>query len=355
MKRPDLQRRHASRQRVMIVVAILIGIAALATAGTALARNAQSGQPYHYVVGKTVSPEELSALSALAEKGIAVHKATVVTSQGKTVADLKFAETQAGPVLVEWRPHVMRPFIKTLPPAEAVTKLAAVLQRHVDEGTPLLAWWDVSREFRMLTGLDVVFGQHLGIPLFVPVAWHGSRQQIRKIESHFWQASVDPQDRARFKRFVQALLAKPRQGVAELRKLVNGKPAVLVLHVRDMILLGQLAPEKIAVAFRDVAWTGDIHGMVSGTYRWLQAYDYTAYTVMQLKNDSNHQVREIALMDKASVNTLAARLLPFISHEEHVDVSGVKLVYTANGFWVYKLTPKPARVASRKDTTVEEE
>lgn len=353
---PRVQKPY-QRRRPLAAVAATIGFALLATWGMAQAKDAQGGQPYHYVVGKTIPPEHLGPLTSLAEKNIPVRKATLVTSKGKTVADMKFATTKAGPVLVRWNPRVITPFLRTLPPIQQVTDLAPVLVRHMSRDATVLAWWDVSRELRMLTGLDVVFGKHLNIPLFVPVAWHGEYDRIRNIESVFWQTSVDPQDRARFKRFVDALLAKPRKGVAMLRELVKDKPAVLVLHVRDIILLGQLAPKRIGVAFRDVTGTGNVHAMISGAKRWLMANDYTAYTVRGLGYD--HQVREIALMDKASANTLAARLLPFVMRAEieDPDVPGVKLVYKTGGFWVYKLVPKPKmnKVASNKDTTVEEE
>lgn len=318
----------------------------MATAATAIAQATGSAEPYKYVVGETVAPANLGP--SLAEMAVPVHTATVVTSAGETMADLKFARTQFGPVLVEWNPRVTSPFLKTLPPAQAMTALAPVLSRHIPEGTALLAWWDVSREFRMLTGLDVVFGEHLGVPLFLPVAWHGALERVHNIESQFWQATADEQAHARFMRFVHALLAEPGRGLAELRELAEGRPAVLVLHVRDIILLGQLAAEKIGVAYRDITASGDIHGMVKSTHHWLEANAYTAYTVMRL-NESDHQARVIALTDEASTNTLAVRLLPFISYGEVPDLPGVKLVYTANGFWVYEVTPKPAAVASSKN------
>lgn len=358
MNVPDQRRRHGWRRQARLVAALVVGLALLETAGTVLAQDADATPPYHYVLGQAVAPGEQDPLAPLAKQDIPLRNATVVSAAGKTVADLKLAQTQAGPVLVEWNPRVAGPFLKTLPSAREVTTLAPVLARHIPAGTTLLAWWDVSREFRMMAGSDVVFGEHLGVPLFLPVRWHGERERIRTIESRFWQGSADAQARSRFKRFVHALLADPNQGVAELQALTQGKPAVLVLHVRDIVLLGQLAPDKIGVAFRDITWTGDVHGMVKGTYRWLKANDYTAYTVMKL-HGTNHQVREIALMDEASANTLVARLLPLIDKNRDRSKAelppGIRLVYKTGGFWVYELGPQQTQVTSSKDTTAEEE
>lgn len=337
--------RRGWRRRAVAAAAIVVGLGLMGSAGAVLWRSAHPPPAYRYVMGSPVAPKDLGPLAPLAEKHVAVREATVVSADGAPLADLELAQSQAGPVLIEWRARVDGPFLKTLPPPQEVADLAPVLKRHMPADGTLLAWWDSSRELRLLAGMKVAFGQHLGVPLFVPARWRGARASIDTIESSFWQPRVDKADHARFQRFVHALLADEHEGMAELRKLAGGRPAVLVLHVRDIILLGQLAPDKIGVAFRDFPNTGDVHGMVRIAYHWLNEHGYSAYAVMR---PDKKRVRVIALTDKASGHTLAARLLPFIGNDESA-VPGTTLVYKTGGFWVYELTPDAAKLASRKD------
>lgn len=337
--------RHKGRRRALPIAAILIGFGLLTTAGVILWQSAHAPPVYQYVMGKPVAPEELGPLAVLAEMNIPVHNATLVSAVGTTLVDLAVADSQSGPVLVQWHPRVDEPFLRTLPPAAEVADLVPVLERHMPSDGILLAWWDSSREFELLAGLNVAFGEHLGIPLFVPTRWQGSRARIESIESNFWQTPTDKAVYARFQRFVQALLEDEQQGMAELHKLAGHNPAVLALHVRDIILLGQLAPDKIGVAFRDFPFSGNVHGMVGTAHRWLNQNGYDAYAAIRL-NDK--LLRIVALTDEASGDTLAARLLPFIGNDQSA-VDGATLVYKTGGFWVYELASDSTRVAKRKE------
>ena len=121
-----------------------------------------------------------------------------------------------------------------------------------------------------------------------------------------------------------------------LRSLAGeGKPIVLVLHLRDIILLGQMFPDRLGVAFQDFGASGDVHGMVRGVRAWLEQNGYVAYSVLQGRD---MPVRAVALTDEASGRTLAARLLPFMGNEQS-DVAGATLVYQVGGFSVFEIAP----------------
>ena len=329
--------RAFSRRRTLGGAAIAVGLCLIGAAGWIAWKSATAPPVYRYVLGEPVAAAELGALAPLAERKITVRHATVVASgHAQPLADLEVAESASGPVLVKWQANIDDPFLTLMPAADDVAALAPVLQRHAN-GT-VLAWWDTSRQLRLLSGADVLFGQHLGLPLFVPTRWNASRASVEAIERGFWASGDTAAEREQFHRFTDALLLDEERGMAELKKLAGGKPAVLVLHVRDAILLGQMAPKKIGVAFQDFRSVTDVHGIVRRVHAWLGEHKYSTYAVLP---DKDQAVRALALTDEASGKTLAARLLPFMGNDQH-DVDGATLVYQVGGFSVYEIAPPPA-------------
>lgn len=335
-------RRGHGWRRALSTAAIVGGLALMGLAGMLVWQHATAPPVYRYVMGEAVPAAELGPLGELAQ--VSVRRATVMSVDHPTaLADLEVAQSPAGPVLVKWQARVDGPFLTLLPPASDVAALAAVLKRHVANDAVVLAWWDSSRQLQMLSGVDVAFDQHLGLPIFVPTQWRASRSSIEAIEREFWKSGDVAQERARFERFVDALLADEKSGIAELQALAGGKTAVLVLHARDTILLGQMAPRKIGVAFKDFGTMGDVHGMVRRVHGWLDEHKYPAYTALQGHDQS---VRAVALTDAASGKTLAARLLPFMGNEQQ-DVKGATLVYQVGGFSVYEIAAQTTQAADK--------
>jgi hydroxylamine oxidation protein HaoB len=197
----------------------------------------------------------------------------------------------------------------------------------------VLAWWDTSRQLRHFGAGEVSFGSHFGLPLFVPEPWRELRSKVSDAEAAFWKTSRDAAQELEFREFVGALVSDESEGVKTLRKLAQGRKAVLVLHVRDILLLGQMEPKKAGVSFRDFADPGDVHRSVRGVQDWLREDSSAAYTVLKLPNN---MLRAVALTDEATGNTLAARLLPFVGNRQE-DVVGLTLVYRAGGFSVFEL------------------
>lgn len=333
------------RGRILGLASIGVGVVLLGAAGLLVWQHFTAPPVYRYVMGEPVPAAELGPLATLGADKVTVRRATVMSVDHPTpLADLEVAESAHGPVLVAWQPRVDDPFLTILPPAEDIAALAPVLERHVTPETPVLAWWDSSRQMRMLSGVEVMFGQHLGTPMFVPARWRASRSSMQSVERSFWKSGDVAQEQARFESFAGALLADEDEGMAQLRALAGGRKTVLVLHARDVILLGQMAPKKIGVAFRDFGALGDVHGQVRRVHEWLDKEKYPAYTVLQHKDQP---VRAVALTDEASARTLIARLLPFMGNDQH-DVKGATLVYQVGGFSVYEIAAQaPAQAADQ--------
>lgn len=304
------------------------------------------------VTWKTFHPEplyryELTAAASTAEDAASDEAAefrqgkVMAMGSDRELASFELAESDSGPVLMKWTPRVDAPFLTLVPDYPEAQQLAAVLQRHVPQDRPVLAWWDTSRQLQQFAAINAVFDQHLGEPLFIPNRWKAWSKQVRTTEQAFWQTDTSPpaaNDEARFQSFADALLMDEQQGMAALQKLAQGKQTVLVLHIRDVIMLGQMAPDRLGVAFRQFAESGDVHGTVSGVRDWLRRNEYTAYSMMR---SGGPGIRAIALTDEASANTLVARLLPFIGNDQH-DVEGAKLVYRTGEFIVYEISPGDA-------------
>lgn len=342
----DVRSQGPGWRRALSTTAIVGGLALVGYAGVLVWQHATAPPVYRYVMGDVVPSAELGPLASLAEQQVSVHRATVMSVDHPTaLADLEVAQSASGPVLVKWQARIDDPFLTLLPPPSDMAALAAVLKRHVPKDAVVLAWWDSSRQLQMLSGVNVTFAHHLGTPMFVPSRWQASRSSIKDIERDFWKSGDIAQEQARFERFADALLADEESGIDALRALAGGKAAVLVLHARDTILLGQMAPRKIGVAFKDFGAMGDVHGMVRRVHTWLDENKYPAYTVLQ---DPGQPVRAVALTDAASAKTLAARLLPFMGNEQQ-DVAGATLVYQVGGFSVYEIPARTTQADAKAD------
>ena len=327
------------QHRLVTTTVSVVGLALLLAACALLWQHFTAPPVYQYVIGETVPAAEAGPLAAYVEAGLTVRRASLQSAeQASSRATLDIAETAAGPVLLNWQARVDDPFMTLAVPPQDVVALSGVLKRHVSEQSKVFAWWDTSRQINALGAVDFMFDRHLGLPLFLPAHWSGQRAKIEKIENGFWTngASDATNERERFRQFARALTAPEAEGMAMLRSLAGeGKPTILVLHLRDIILLGQMFPDRLGVAFQDFGASNDVHGMVRRVHAWLEEHKYAAYGVLQA---SGQPVRAIALTDAASAKTLAARLLPFMGNEQH-DVSGATLVYQAGGFSVFEIAP----------------
>lgn len=328
--------------------------AALLVAGLALAAFGANEllrakePPYRYeVVDAAPRIEDAAVADAFARARLGLRQARVIESRtGATLAELRFGDGSDGPVLFEWRPEIDEPFLTATAPLPETAALAAALRRHVPADAVVLAWWDTSRQLALLAGVQARFDRHVvGAPLALPARWVPQRATIENTESGFWlrgarSADADP----RFGAWVDAMLARD-DGPARLQRLAGGREAYVVVHVRDALLLGAMAPDRLGVAFRDLPDSGNVHGSISGARDWMRAQGYAAYSAYA---PAAGRVRVVALTDAASSTTLVARLLPFHDSRKPADaVPGLTLVHQVGGFWIYRIDEAADRAADR--------
>jgi hypothetical protein len=197
--------------------------------------------------------------------------------------------------------------------ATELTELAEAMRQHVPQQATVLAWWDTSRQLQRLAGTPVRFGEDAANA--TPAT----------------PASAGPD----FDAYQSALLSTGGEGLTQLRRLADGRDAYLVLHVRDLLLLGALHPDRLGVAFVDLPDTGNLHGSIHQARYWARDMGYPAYTAYRI---ADLRPRVVALTDQASLGTLIGRLLPFHDpHELRQAVEGLTLVHQTGGFWVFRL------------------
>ncbi|MBN9427859.1 MAG: hydroxylamine oxidation protein HaoB [Burkholderiales bacterium] len=297
--------------------------------------------PYRYeVAGPAAPPDDPDVADALTRANLSLREARLVDhATGRTLAELRFAEADDGPVMLDWRPKVDEPFLLAAAPLREVAQLAAALRRHVPADALVLAWWDTSRQLALLAGTQTRFDRHvIGAPLALPAQWVPARSAIEHVESAFWlrgnggnAAEASPP----FGAWVDAMLASPADGAARLRALAGKREAYAVVHVRDALLLGAMAPQRLGVALREQPDGGNLHGAISGARDWMRAQRYAAYSAYAPEPG---RVRVLALTDEASAGTLIAGLLPFHDPIRKPEpVPGMTLVHQVGGFWVYRI------------------
>ncbi len=346
------------------IAAIAAGAIALVAAAVLWRLSPEPTPPYRYVVDPALSGERTQALQPIVERGITLEQGRVVTAGGETAADFVLARSASGAVLLDWRARVDEPFLTLLPQPGELVEVADAIRRHLPADGVVLAWWDTSRALRLLAELPVAFERHLGEPLIVPARWQAQRESVAGIDRRFFAAGAaradaggeraDPEasdapessdasgERERFHRFVDALLSDESTGIAALRELAGERPAVVVLHVRDALLLGAIDPARIGVAFRDLPGMGPSHAAIRTVRDWMSTNALEAYTVLHREG---RPLRAVALTDRASGETLAARLLPFVGNRQG-DVTGATLVYRTGAFVVFELDTRSAGAAA---------
>jgi hydroxylamine oxidation protein HaoB len=240
----------------------------------------------------------------------------------------------APPVMLNWENHSGEPVAFVDGKLSEVTTLATAITKHVPKDAAVLAWWDISRQIRLLTGYETVFTSHLGEPHITPSIWRAKSEAIEKYEREFWKAPASAEESQKFQRFADALAADPKEGAAILRELAGGREAYIAVHLSDLYKLGLMRPERLGVAYKDFPLQGgDVHGLSGMVKRWVQDNNHTAYTVHGL---SENFVRAYFLTDNKSVNTLLAQMLPFTTSKP-LELKAVQLVYQYGGYWVYKI------------------
>lgn len=280
--------------------------------------------------------EQIEQIKRLVGESLALYAGWVVRGPER-LARFWAAENRGKVALLKWEPSVEEPFIRVYPPLSELLDLVSALREH-GAGKRILTWWDVSLALSLLDGtLTLAFSAPINEPLLLPPRW--SPRGALEVERAFWRGLASDEERRMFRRFAEALVAEPTPGKKALCRMAGGSPYVLILHLRDIILLGALYPHKLGVAFKDFPDSGDVHRAIRTIYPWLEGNRYVAYSVMRPEKAGFYRV--VALMDEGSANALASTLLPFVGRSlapmaQPVTGEELVLVYQVGGFWVYE-------------------
>jgi hydroxylamine oxidation protein HaoB len=292
--------------------------------------------PYHYKLVEEGGVDKFGKLGLEAWPDLGISKQEVlVEGVDQPVAVAYLARRgNAPPVMLSWENRSDEPVVFVDGKLSELTALATVIAKHVPKDAAILAWWETSRQIRLLTGFQTVFNSHLRQPLLMPSLWRARSGAIEKYEREFWRAPATAEESQKFQRFADALAADPKEGVAMLRELTGGREAYVAVHLSDLYKLGLMRPDRLSVAYKDFPLQGgDVHGLSGMVKRWLVDNNHTAYTVHGL---SENLVRAYFLADAKTGNTLLAQMLPFTTSNP-LEFQALQLVYQQGGYWVYKI------------------
>lgn len=245
------------------------------------------------------------------------------------------SDSDGSPILIYWKNSTNEILYNFDRKPSELTILAAALKKHAPQDALILSWWDTSRQLKLLTGHDALFTSHLNEPMMVPVPWLEQSSAIQAYEERFWKSQAKQTERDQFKRFSQALAQPAAEGVKALRELVGSdRETYVIIHVTDLYKLGVMYPDKIGVAYQNFPMTGNMHGMINQMKVQVKENDFDTYTLQSI---SDNEIRAFFLSDKASGDTLLARMLPFVEKPSPIDLDVAQLIYQQGGYWVYKL------------------
>jgi hydroxylamine oxidation protein HaoB len=205
----------------------------------------------------------------------------------------------------------------------------------VPKDAVVLAWWDISRQIRLLAGCDTLFMSHLGEPMIAPSHWRGRDEIIKKYEQEFWGSPLPDEESRKFQRFADALAADPDKGATILRELAGAREAYVVVHVADLYKLGLMRPERLDMAFKDFPLTGNVHGLAAQVKGWMTSKGFDSYTLQSL---SDRMVRAYFIRESKNGKTLLSQMLPFMDRTP-LELHVLQAIYNHGGYWVYKIPP----------------
>jgi hydroxylamine oxidation protein HaoB len=290
--------------------------------------------PYAYVQVGSGTTEAFPDLAA--DPGVTVERYELRAEGAARPLVVMHTATPEGaaPVLLDWQADFSEPLIHLATDIGETNTLAQAVKQHAPGDALLLAWWDLSRRLRLLTGHEALFDRNLDRPLLLPEAWERYRSAIERLENAFWGTEETLAERRSFDRYVDAMLAEKASGSAKLRALTGGREAYLIVDIRDAYKLGNLYPDRFGIGFKDFPKGGDVHGSASSIKNWLREQGYTSYAIQPV---GHNLLRVYFFTDKTSQETLLASLLPFTSSNP-VELEEIDLVYQHKGYWVYRLS-----------------
>jgi hydroxylamine oxidation protein HaoB len=299
--------------------------------------------PYRYQLVEEGGVDKFSKLGLEAWPDLTIAQYDVHAEQiDKPLASGHTARRgQTPPVLIAWENHTSELIASVDGKLSELTALATAINKYAAKDALILGWWDTSRQIKLLAERDTLFNSHVGEPLIVPTPWRNRADTIRKYEDEFWGAKAGDEERRKFQRFTDALLAEPEQGAAILRELAGGREAYIALHVTDLYKLGLMRPDQFDITYKNFPMEGNMHGLIGYLKNWMQENNFTTYTLQSI---SDKMVRGYFLRTDKNSNSLIAQMLPF-TNSAPLDLKPVQLIYQQGGYWVYQIpsaNPAPA-------------
>jgi hydroxylamine oxidation protein HaoB len=306
--------------------------------------------PYRYQLVEEGGVDKFSQLGLDAWPDLTIAKYDVFAEEiEKPLASGHTARRgQTPPVLISWENHTSELIASVDSKLNELTALASAINKYAGKDALILGWWDTSRQIKLLASRDTLFNSHVGQPLIIPTPWRNREEAIRKYEDQFWGARASDEERRKFERFTDALLAEPEQGAAILRELAGGREAYIALHVTDLYKLGLMRPDQFDITYKNFPMEGNMHGLIGYLKNWMQENNFTTYTLQSI---SDKMVRGYFLRTDKNSNSLIAKMMPF-TNSTPLDLQPVQLIYQQGGYWVYQIpSADPAPVSANPAAT----
>lgn len=235
--------------------------------------------------------------------------------------------------LLAWRNEMQSAVLSAdIDPAEGLA-VAEAVRKYAPENAVLIGLGDAANRLSVLTGRKSLVGVGGLEPVLVPDIWRDRSAAVVETASDFFAAqsegALETADIA------EALLSDEMTGAARLAAAVGEKPAFLILHLTDVLRLGELYPDRFSIGYRDFPGATGSHALMKTVSTWLKEQGYHGYAVEPRAADV---VRVYFLANAQAGGTLLAQALPFTtSNPMELDV--LDLVYQRGGTWIYRLKP----------------
>lgn len=291
--------------------------------------------PYNYHLVEEGGVTEFSNLPLGGWPNLTIRKYELrIQSLDKPVAIAYQTQDQAGDsILLSLENLVSEPIVAMPVDFSELTTLATDITKHVPKEAIVLGWWDTSRQLKLLSGRDTLFGSYLGQPLIVPSYWKDRSEVVNQYERQFWGPVGSAEEHKKFQIFADALSSEASKGVNMLRKLAGSREAYIIVHPTDLYKLALMYPDRIDLAFKDFPLTGNVHGLAGQVKGWMKENGYNTYTLQSLSEKS---VRAYFLNETQKGKILLSHMLPFMNSTP-VDFQVLQVVHKQGGYWVFKI------------------
>ncbi|MGB3864726.1 MAG: hydroxylamine oxidation protein HaoB [Xanthobacteraceae bacterium] len=321
--------------RVAFGGALLFLGAGLVTAA-ALSWGEKEAPPYQRRVVTDKPDDKLAALAALKPGAaietfdIAVPDATERAARGTVLRD-----ADGSAAVVAWESTIGEPVLYQDISPDEERGLIEILRKHLPADAMVLAMPDTSRRLKAFMAIDApLAAADDSATRMLPAPWQRQADVVRAEERRVMGIKSGA-GAAALNDFLDAMLADDRYGVARLQIMARGRPAYVILHVRDAFSIGIARPDRLAIGIHDFPAGSQVHDALKLVRHWMKEKGHAAYVAIPKAKDVT---RVFFLPDAKDKSTLLTRLLPF-SAADLGSVAGTHLVYQHRGYWLYQLVP----------------